>query len=55
MAASAAKIARLTFCLAVLAGMTVSLGACNTTEGFGKDVQNTGSSIKHSAQDNKPQ
>jgi predicted small secreted protein len=29
------------------------LTACDTTEGFGKDVQNTGKDISQSAQDNK--
>jgi predicted small secreted protein len=36
----------LAFCGAVL-------GACNTTEGFGKDVKETGKSIEDKAKENK--
>lgn len=31
----------------------LSLGACNTTEGFGKDVKETGKDIEQKAKDNK--
>ena len=41
--------------LMAVIGLGVSLSACNTTEGFGKDVKNTGGAIEKSAQDNKPQ
>jgi predicted small secreted protein len=41
--------------LVMLGGLSLSLAACNTTEGVGKDVKATGSAIQHSAQDNKPQ
>ncbi len=39
--------------IAVPGGLAVSLSACSTTEGFGKDVRNTGTTIQKSAQDNK--
>jgi predicted small secreted protein len=32
---------------------TLALSACNTTEGFGQDVQNTGADISNSAAKNK--
>ncbi len=46
---------RLALSFIVLGGMSLSLAACNTTEGAGKDIRNTGSAIQHSAQENKPQ
>ena len=49
------NIVRLAFSLVVLGGISLSLVACNTTEGAGKDIRNTGSTIQHSAEDNKPQ
>ncbi len=49
------NIVRLAFSLVVLGGMSLSLAACNTTEGAGKDIKNTGSAIQHSAENNKPQ
>lgn len=42
------RIDRLAFCLLALACLTVA--GCNTTEGFGKDLESGGRSIKESAQ-----
>jgi predicted small secreted protein len=39
--------------LLVLSGAAVLLGACNTTEGFGKDVAAGGTAIERSAERNK--
>ena len=39
--------------VAILAALTLTLTACNTTEGFGKDVKSAGNSIEKSANDNK--
>jgi predicted small secreted protein len=36
-----------------LAVCGAALGACNTTEGFGKDVKQTGKSIEDKAKENK--
>ena len=36
-----------------LAGMTVTLTACNTVEGAGKDIQQGGKAIKDEANENK--
>ncbi len=33
--------------------MSALLAACNTTEGFGEDVQSAGRGIQHSAEKNK--
>ena len=38
-----------------LSAVSVLLSACNTTEGAGKDIQNTGAAISKSADQNKPQ
>lgn len=48
------NIVRFALCLTVLGGMSLSLAACNTTEGAGKDIKATGSAIQHSAEDAKP-
>lgn len=37
-------------CLAVPASLGASVAACNTTEGFGKDLETGGRSIRESAQ-----
>jgi len=39
--------------LAVLAPMALSLSACNTTEGAGRDISDTGHAITDSARDAK--
>ena len=39
--------------LAVLAPMALSLSACNTTEGAGRDISATGHAITDSARDAK--
>lgn len=39
--------------LAILAPLTMTLSACNTTEGFGKDVSNTGDKITDEAREHK--
>ncbi len=38
----------------LLAALTLSLAACNTVEGVGKDVKSTGRAIEHSANDARP-
>lgn len=38
----------------VLAALTLSLAACNTVEGVGKDVKSTGRAIEHTANDARP-
>jgi predicted small secreted protein len=43
--------AMLALALTVLS--SVALTACNTTEGFGQDVKNTGQDISKTAQQNK--
>jgi predicted small secreted protein len=48
------NIVRLALCATVLGGIGLSLAACNTTEGAGKDIKATGSAIQHSAEDAKP-
>ena len=40
--------------LALLAGMIVSVTACNTVEGAGKDVKATGQAIENAADKSKP-
>jgi len=35
--------------LAILATMALGMAACNTTEGFGKDVEKTGDKIQDAA------
>lgn len=44
-------LARIIFALA-LCGAFLTLPACNTTKGFGKDIERTGESIKDSADRN---
>jgi predicted small secreted protein len=45
------RLFKVAFLAIVLAMPTiVSLTACNTTEGFGQDVQDAGSDLKHEAQ-----
>jgi predicted small secreted protein len=39
--------------LAVLVALTLTFTGCNTTEGFGKDMQSAGNSIQHEANSNK--
>jgi predicted small secreted protein len=39
--------------LVVLAPLTMALSACDTTEGFGKDVSHTGDAITDTARDAK--
>ena len=39
--------------LAMLSGFAVSLTACNTVEGAGKDVKATGQSIENAAEKRK--
>jgi entericidin B len=39
--------------LAMLAGFVVSLTACNTVEGAGKDVKATGQAIENAAEKRK--
>ena len=36
----------------VLAAIIVSVGACNTTKGVGKDIENAGEGLKESAERN---
>lgn len=45
---------RLTTILSTLAVVTIglALSACNTTKGFGKDVESVGTSMKDSAERN---
>jgi predicted small secreted protein len=40
--------------LALLAGIAVSVTACNTVEGAGKDVKATGQAIENAADKSKP-
>ena len=44
---------RVALLLTVLAPMALSLSACNTTEGVGRDVSDTGHAITDSARDAK--
>jgi len=44
---------RVALLLTVLAPMALSLSACNTTEGVGRDVSSTGHAITDSARDAK--
>lgn len=37
----------------LLSGLTLSLAACNTMEGFGQDVQKGGQEIEEEADENK--
>jgi len=45
--------ALLTLALVATVLFALSLPACSTTEGFGKDVKNLGGSIENSAAENK--
>jgi predicted small secreted protein len=52
------KKGRLGFCLYMLAwgfhlALLLGLQACNTTEGFGQDVQNVGEKIEDKADEHK--
>jgi predicted small secreted protein len=38
----------------LLSGLSFALAACNTTEGAGKDIKNTGQAIENTADENKP-
>ena len=49
------NIVRFAVCLAVLGGLSLSLVACNTTEGAGKDIKATGQAIQNTADQAKPQ
>ncbi len=42
---------KIVFCLAALMALTVS--ACNTTSGFGRDVSAAGNKISNEAQEHK--
>lgn len=39
--------------LVLLAGFLVCLGACETTEGAGKDIKHAGKAIERAADENK--
>ena len=39
--------------IAAIIGAAFLLGACNTMEGFGRDVEKVGDKIEHKAQDAK--
>jgi len=39
--------------LAILVALTLTFTGCNTTEGFGKDMQSAGNSIEKEAKSNK--
>ena len=39
--------------LAILVALTLTFTGCNTTEGFGRDVQSAGNSIQKEANANK--
>jgi predicted small secreted protein len=41
---------RSAFCFLALASFAFAAAGCNTTEGFGKDLESGGRSIKESAQ-----
>ena len=45
----------LAFALVVLGPLALPLTACNTTEGAGKDISNTGHAISNTAEQAKPQ
>jgi len=36
-------------CVLFVAGLAILMGACNTTKGFGKDIEKAGDSIENSA------
>lgn len=39
--------------VAILAALSLTLTGCNTTEGFGRDMQSAGKSIQTEANENK--
>lgn len=41
------------FCLAILLGAFIGLGACNTVEGFGEDLQTVGGKMSDKAKREK--
>jgi len=43
------KLFRSLFCVAMLSVMAISLTACNTTEGAGKDVEKAGEKMQDAA------
>lgn len=46
-------IARFAVAITLLS-MSLGLAACNTVEGAGQDIENTGEAIQDSANENKP-
>ncbi len=46
-----ATVKKIALCLCLLGPLAVS--ACNTTEGFGRDMQAAGDTIKDAVRDNK--
>ncbi len=50
-----ARFVRMITASILLGSATMALSACNTTEGFGQDVKNTGQTISNTAQQAKPQ
>jgi predicted small secreted protein len=50
---AARKVIFATVMAAVVVGQGALLAGCNTTEGFGQDVKNTGSAIKNGAENAK--
>ena len=44
---------RMLLAFALLIASAVSLGACNTTQGFGQDMTSAGHAISNSAEKNK--
>ncbi len=48
-----ADVKKITILAAATAAL-LSLAACNTVEGVGKDVKSTGKAIEHTADDAKP-
>jgi predicted small secreted protein len=45
------KFAPMLVALLVLAGGGIALSACNTTEGFGEDLESAGEAINEEAED----
>jgi predicted small secreted protein len=41
---------RILVCLALLASVGAAAAGCNTTEGFGKDIESSGKAIKGAAE-----
>lgn len=48
------KWVRFTVGAGAIAGLALSLAACNTVEGVGKDVKSTGKGIEETADKSKP-